>query len=69
MIPDPYLNTNENAVKWIGETDVRYQTSFAFTDEGHERVDLVAEGLDTVATVTFNGALVGETKNQHRSYR
>ncbi|MDY7529961.1 MULTISPECIES: glycoside hydrolase family 2 protein [unclassified Cryobacterium] len=69
LIPDPYLNTNENAVKWIGETDVRYQTSFAFTDEGHERVDLVAEGLDTVATVTFNGALVGETKNQHRSYR
>ncbi|OFE15996.1 hypothetical protein BA895_21060 [Humibacillus sp. DSM 29435] len=69
LIPDPYLDRNEQQVQWIGETDARYRTTFDFVDEGHERVDLVAEGLDTVATVTLNGAVVGRTKNQHRTYR
>ncbi|MDN5764549.1 MAG: glycoside hydrolase family 2 protein [Humibacillus sp.] len=69
LIPDPYVGCNEQQVQWIGETDARYRTSFAFVDEGHERVDLVAEGLDTAATVSLNGAVVGRTKNQHRTYR
>ena len=69
LIPDPYLDCNERQVQWIGETDARYRTTFDFVDEGHERVDLVAEGLDTVATVTLNGDVVGRTKNQHRRYR
>lgn len=69
VIPDPYLDRNELQVQWIGEADARYRTTFDFVDEGHERVDLVAEGLDTVATVTLNGAVVGRTKNQHRTYR
>lgn len=69
LIPDPYLDRNENDVQWIGESDFGYYTVFTFVDEGHERVDLVAEGLDTVATVTLNDVVAGETKNQHRSYR
>lgn len=32
------------------ECDFGYRTSFDFTNEDHGRVDLVAEGLDTVAT-------------------
>ena len=69
LIPDPYLDLNEHQVQWIAECDVRYRTSFDVVDEGHERIDLVAEGLDTVATVTLNGKELGRTKNQHRSYR
>lgn len=69
LIPDPYDGSNEKLVQWIGEADAQYRTTFAFVDEGHERVDLVAQGLDTVACVTLNGTEVGRTKNQHRSYR
>lgn len=69
LIPDPYLDGNEQQVQWIGETDARYRTVFDFVDEGHERVDLVAEGLDTVATLSLNGGVVGRTKNMHRTYR
>ena len=69
LIPDPYLDLNEHALQWIGDSDFGYRTTFAFEDEGHERVDLVAEGLDTVTTLTLNGAEIGRTRNQHRSYR
>ncbi|MEO8749126.1 MAG: glycoside hydrolase family 2 protein, partial [Allobranchiibius sp.] len=69
LIPDPYDGSSEKLVQWIGEADAQYRTTFAFVDEGHERVDLVAQGLDTVACVTLNGTEVGRTKNQHRSYR
>ncbi|WP_150307243.1 glycoside hydrolase family 2 protein [Planctomonas psychrotolerans] len=69
LIPDPYLDLNEHELQWIGDSDFTYATSFAYAADGHERVDLVAEGLDTVAAVTLNGTLLGRTRNQHRSYR
>ena len=71
LIPDPYLDRNEQLLRWIGESDFRYRTSFEWVDADveHERVDLVAEGLDTVSTLRLNGSQLGETKNQHRSYR
>ncbi len=69
LIPDPYLDLNEHEVQWIGETDATYRTVFDVVDEGHERVDLVAEGLDTVARLSVNGHEVGRTRNQHRSHR
>ncbi|PKQ25952.1 MAG: beta-mannosidase [Actinobacteria bacterium HGW-Actinobacteria-4] len=70
LIPDPYLDRNEEAVAWMHRASWRYQTDFAATPatEG-ERVDLVFDGLDTVATVTLNGSEVARTKNMHRQYR
>ncbi|MGV8976621.1 MAG: glycoside hydrolase family 2 protein [Cellulomonas sp.] len=74
LIADPYLDVNEASVWWIGETDAVYRTRFdrggpVGAGAGHERVDLVAEGLDTVATVSLNGTEIARTRNQHRSYR
>jgi len=69
VIPDPFDADNESLLAWIGRTDWTYSASFAWTDNGHVRHDLVAEGLDTVATVKVNGTVVGQTRNQHRSYR
>jgi beta-mannosidase len=69
LIPDPYIDLNENYIAWIGECDFAYYTEFSFAREDHERVDLVAEGLDTIATVRLNGIESGRTRNQHRSYR
>lgn len=68
-IPDPYLDDNEALLAWIGLVDWTYRTTFDWQPDGHERHDLVFDGLDTVATVRVNGEVVLETANQHRSYR
>ncbi|MET8513541.1 glycoside hydrolase family 2 protein [Streptomyces sp. NPDC005077] len=69
LIDDPYLDDNETRLGWIGRTDWTYRTAFDWTDDGHDHADLCFDGLDTVATVLFNGTEVGRTANQHRSYR
>jgi beta-mannosidase len=69
LIPDPYIDRNEHAVTWIGETDWEYSTSFDWTPGGHDRHDLVFDGLDTFASIVVNGVPVGSTRNQHRTYR
>ncbi|HEX4811654.1 MAG TPA: glycoside hydrolase family 2 protein [Nonomuraea sp.] len=69
LIDDPYLDDNERRLAWIGRTEWTYRTAFTWSPDGHERTDLVCEGLDTVATITLNGVTVGTTANQHRSYR
>ena len=71
LIPDPYLDMNENDLGWIGRTDWAYETSFGVSAEqlSYEHLELVCEGLDTVARLELNGRFVAETKNMHRSYR
>lgn len=69
LIPDPYLDDNEALLAWIGLVDWTYETSFDWAPDGHERHDLVFDGLDTVAVVRVNGTVVLESANQHRSFR
>nr|BFF26043.1 hypothetical protein GCM10025732_40080 [Glycomyces mayteni] len=69
LIADPFDGDNEAAQQWIGDTSWRYETVFSWTDDGADRHDLVALGLDTVAAVSLNGTEVGRTQNQFRSYR
>lgn len=75
LIPDPYDGDNERALEWIGLCDWTWRLVFDAPDgalsEGAaaSRTDLVADGLDTIATVTVNGAVLGSTRNQHRGYR
>jgi beta-mannosidase len=69
LISDPFDGDNESAQQWIGDTAWRFSTVFDWADDGSVRHDLVAHGLDTVATVSLNGVEVGRTENQHRSYR
>jgi beta-mannosidase len=68
LIPDPYLDDNEERLHWIGRTDWRYETSFHW-DPATRHVDLVCAGLDTVARIEVNGHEVGRTANMHRGYR
>src|SRR3569623_2458536 len=59
-IVDPYIDRNELTLRWIGQTDWRYETTFT-AEAGlfdHERIDLAADGLDTVATVVLNGQVL-----------
>ena len=69
LIPDPYLDDNEALLKWIGACDWEYRTTFAWSPDGHDRHDLVFDGLDTVAEVRLNGVVIGTTANMHRTYR
>ncbi|MEV5410606.1 glycoside hydrolase family 2 protein [Thermopolyspora sp. NPDC052614] len=69
LIPDPYLDDNETRLGWIGRTDWAYETVFGWEDTGDERVDLVCDGLDTVAEIELNGTLVGTGQNMHRRHR
>ena len=70
LIPDPYLDENERLLEWIGHSSWRYSTTFrAAAAAPGERVDLDFEGLDTVATVSLNGTVLGSTANMHRSHR
>src|SRR5687768_14906957 len=57
VIPDPYLDGNEAALRWMHEIDWRYTTALdpatvALEVPGPaERVDLVFDGVDTIGTV------------------
>lgn len=69
LIDDPFDGANERVQAWIGYCDWRYSTTFTWTPNDADRHDLVADGLDTAATITLNGTVVGRTQNQHRGYR
>ncbi|BCJ47724.1 beta-mannosidase [Actinoplanes ianthinogenes] len=68
-IPDPFLDDNEHAVAWVGRADWTYRREVAWTGPAHERIDLVFDGLDTVATVELGGATLGSSRNMHRGFR
>ncbi|MFM9919557.1 glycosyl hydrolase 2 galactose-binding domain-containing protein [Lacisediminihabitans sp. H27-G8] len=69
IIEDPYLDDHERLQAWIGASDWEYSTTFQWNDEGAQNVELVFEGLDTVARVELNGTMIAETRNMHRTYR
>ncbi|GAB1692523.1 glycoside hydrolase family 2 protein [Krasilnikovia sp. M28-CT-15] len=68
-LPDPFLDDNEKAVAWVGRTDWQYRREVRWTGPAHERVDLVFDGLDTIAAIELGGVELGTTRNMHRSYR
>jgi beta-mannosidase len=71
LIPDPFIDANELLVEWVADSDWMYAATFSVPDEirRHEHVELVFEGLDTLATITLNGTEVATTANMHRTYR
>jgi beta-mannosidase len=68
LIPDPLADRNEAEVAWVSRCDWRLSRTFAAT-VGAERIDLVLDGVDTVASVEVNGQMVGTTRNMHRCFR
>ncbi|MBE7163295.1 MAG: glycoside hydrolase family 2 protein, partial [Williamsia herbipolensis] len=69
IVDDPAFDRNETAAKWVGRADWVYRRELDVDPRGHERVDLVCEGLDTVASLTLDGVELGNTRNMHRRYR
>ncbi|GAA1593634.1 glycoside hydrolase family 2 protein [Actinoplanes couchii] len=70
LIPDPYLGAHEADLVWFHRSSWIYDSTVTAAPAGDgERVDLVFDGLDTVATVSFAGSELGRTRNMHRGYR
>ncbi|WP_413452919.1 glycoside hydrolase family 2 protein [Georgenia phoenicis] len=69
LILDPFIDRNELEVAWVGRTDWSLSRDIAWEGNLPERVDLVLDGVDTVATIRVGGTEVGRSRNMHRSYR
>ncbi|MBC8162602.1 MAG: glycoside hydrolase family 2 protein [Roseiflexaceae bacterium] len=71
LIADPFWGSNELELQWIEETNWQYSTTFDLPDEllAYEHVELVADGLDTLATIMLNGQEVARTENMFVGYR
>ncbi|MEU4164693.1 glycoside hydrolase family 2 protein [Actinoplanes sp. NPDC026670] len=69
LIPDPFLDDNELTVAWVGRTDWTYSRPINWDGPAHDRIDLVFDGLDTVARIEIDGKPIGSTRNMHRAYR
>lgn len=70
LIPDPFYGDHERQLQWMWRTSWRYALNFNAAPAAQgERVDLVFDGLDTIATVNLNGTELGRTFNMHRGYR
>ena len=71
LIPDPFWGANESELQWIEERIWEYRTTFFVPVElrSEEIVELVADGLDTLATVTLNGREIGRTENMFLGQR
>ncbi|QYM78312.1 glycoside hydrolase family 2 protein [Horticoccus luteus] len=70
-IPDPFFGTNELDLQWIEERDWEYRATFNVTRAtlAEAVVELVADGLDTLATVTLNGKKLAATDNMFIGWR
>ena len=70
-IPDPFWGSHEKELQWIEERDWEYRCRFVVEPRfcEYEHVELVAEGLDTIATIRLNGHLLGSTENMFLEYR
>lgn len=71
VIPDPFDGTNEEIA--CREMDKVYVYARDFTLEESDlklpHLDLVAEGLDTLAEIRLNETTVASTDNMHRTWR
>ncbi|MGE5557356.1 MAG: beta-mannosidase [Bacillota bacterium] len=71
LIPDPFFGRNELSLEWIDHTDWEYRRAFEVTGEflDNPSVELVADGLDTLASININGKLAASTENMFIGYR
>ncbi|MFA6287343.1 MAG: glycoside hydrolase family 2 protein [Opitutaceae bacterium] len=71
QIPDPFFGTNELGLQWIEERDWEYRATFNVSAAllSESEIELVADGLDTVATVYLNGKKIASTDNMFIGHR
>jgi len=69
IIQDPYFGFRDMEYLWIPYDDWTYSHSFKLGDlPAGSTVLLVAEGIDTAASIQINGEIVATTNNMFRRY-
>ncbi|UYV81238.1 hypothetical protein LAZ67_20000433 [Cordylochernes scorpioides] len=70
-IQDPYYGYRDVEYRWIPRENWTYYTNFTVPKDFPSKnyTTLVFHGLDTVATVTLNGHIIGESNNQFVRYK
>ncbi|MBM3284427.1 MAG: glycoside hydrolase family 2 protein [Candidatus Aminicenantes bacterium] len=71
LIPDPFYRDNELKVQWVENEDWEYRREFEIPDALFRKphITLVAEGLDTFASIFLNGQKIAGTDNMFRCFR
>ena len=71
LLEDPFYRDNERKVQWVDKVEWLYRTEFNVADDfvAEDAVQLVAEGLDTVADIFLNGQPVAHTENMYITHR
>ena len=70
LLQDLNFRDREKDQNFIGETDWRYRRSFEATPDllAHDRVLLRCAGLDTLAAIRINDAVIGTADNMFRTW-
>ncbi len=70
-IPDPYDGMNEYDILPVLEKTYTFEREFSVTKEdiACAHLDLVFDGIDTIADIFLNGAKIASVKNMHRIWR
>jgi beta-mannosidase len=71
LIPDPFYRDNEKKVQWVSDSEWEYRKTIN-ADQNllkNKHIDLVFEGLNTLADVSLNGKLIMQTDNMFREWR
>eukprot|EP00002_Diphylleia_rotans_P021786 TRINITY_DN424_c0_g1_i1.p1 TRINITY_DN424_c0_g1~~TRINITY_DN424_c0_g1_i1.p1 ORF type:complete len:936 (-),score=185.18 TRINITY_DN424_c0_g1_i1:164-2971(-) len=71
LIEEPFLNFQEEPLRWILETKWFYSRSFDVPEDvlSQPRIELVCEEVDTIAEVFINEVSIGTFENMFRRYR
>ncbi len=71
VIPDPFRDLNEEAVRWVDDMEWWYRKDYELSSDILEKeiVELMFDGVDTFATIWVNGVKISETCNMFTPYR
>jgi beta-mannosidase len=68
-IGDPYWGTNDTESMWVSQTDWTYEYDGKMSNElNGKKVELIAEGIDTISQIFVNDKNVGSTGNMFVKY-
>ena len=70
-IPDPFYRMNEEQVQWVDSQQWVYRREFEVDEDflKEKRIELVAEGLDTYASIHINNKPVASTADMFVEHR
>jgi len=69
LIPNPYVGLNESNIRKLEEKSWVYTKEFDLDDISDKNIELVFEGIDTIADIFLNEQHIGSTNNMFIEYR